>query len=265
MKRTIIFLLITAFIITSAGCAVTPEALKDEQPEEYELDGSIVFYNTSDFYRLVEEGNFDLVDPEALIKIEDIVDQEIIDFWGVQVYVDGKNDYHYLFYDFCTIAFYIDYDPSASINDRLDDPDKYTEMDDKPGSEGNERYGHKYVYHLDDIDLYYSAAYAGSWHMGTHLYMYMDGFTISLVLLTGYGDKNGNNIPDEHLDWLRAYFDKERATEEINHVKDVVLNREHRPVEPDTSSGAGCGGFSVFAGFIALVCAAGAIVLIKKK
>ena len=37
------------------------------------------------------------------------------------------------------------------------------------------------------------------------------------------------------------------------------------PQETESSGCSGCGGFSVFAGFIVLACAAGAVVLIKKK
>ena len=271
MKKTIIFLLITAFIITAIGCGDPPKVDNDEPQEKYEQSGSITFSNTSDFYKLVENGSFGIVEPEALIKIEDIVDQEIIDHFGVRVYVYGKNDYSYSFLESTTMVFSIEYNPSASINDQLDNPEKYTEMDGSPASKGKGGYEHKHVYHLDGVDLYYSAIYFGAHYGGTYLVMYTDGFIIQLDLLNRYiydiysYDTPEKEVPEKYIDWLKAYFDEDCATEEINHVKDVVLNREHRPVEPDTSPGAGCGGFSVFAGFIALVCAAGTIVLVKKK
>ena len=122
-----------------------------------------------------------------------------------------------------------------------------------------------YIFRLDNVDLYYRAIRSGAWYLGEYFAMFTDGFVISIPMMYDYEyEYTDKKVPDEYLDWLRAYFDKERATEEINHVKDVVLNREHRPVEDEISE-SGCGGFSAFAGFIALACAAGAWVLVKKK
>ena len=168
------------------------------------------------------------------------------------------------------MAVHINYDPSASIYDNLDNPEEYTEMEGSPASKGKGGYNHKDVYHLDDVDLYYSGVYMGGDSVGSYIVMYMDGFGIHFNVFNAkynydiYYSTSKKEIPEKYVDWIRAYFDEERAEGEINRLKDVILNREHRPVEPD-KSGSGCGGFSVFAGFIALLCAAGAATVIRKK
>ena len=132
MKKIIVFLCIMYVMITASGCTTPTEVTKDEDAEEYKPNESIVFNNIQDFYRLVEDGSFNLVEPEALIKIEDLVDQEIIDHFGVTVLVTGKNIYAYKFLGGTTLNYFIQYNKFASINDVMGTNAKYIETDSFP-------------------------------------------------------------------------------------------------------------------------------------
>jgi hypothetical protein len=101
-------------------------------------------------------------------------------------------------------------------------------------------------------------------------YFSIDGYCFHF----SHYDIDKSTLPtEEHiklLEFIDAVFsdDQETFENEISRVADKIRTPQAPGSDSDQSNpggSSGCGGFSVFAGFIALVCAAGAVVLIKKK
>lgn len=100
-------------------------------------------------------------------------------------------------------------------------------------------------------------------------YFSIDGYCFSF----SHYDIDKSTLPtEEHiklLEFIDAVFsdDQEIFENEISRVADKIRNSQTPSSgrNEEIQSNSGCGGFTAFSGFIALICAAGAAMLIRKK